>query len=161
MSFIHGKHKDSDLSDPSESQASVPSDLQASNPSRPSSEHLEAQAPEPPGPTISETVDRDHRYAIETIGNGSAYKFFLSEKRWSWVIALAVVVAQILMLYVFVLSSDDQDLSNDNSDLVYTWKCPRDGDVCRDTIGMDELVDSLALCVCPLAPTNFCVFLCF
>lgn len=68
--------------------------------------------------------------------------------------ALAVVVAQIMMLYVFVQSSDDQDLSNDNSDLVYTWKCPRDGDVCRDTLGTIEIVfrdtrmPSHSVCVC-------------
>ena len=53
-----------------------------------------------------------------------------------WSIALTVMVAQLVMLFIFVLSSDNTDLSNDNSDLVYTFKCPPDEDVCRNTLGM-------------------------
>ena len=141
VSFMYGKYKDGALfiSDSPQLQVSEPSEDEGS---------------EPPGPATPQTIDRDCRYAIEPIGKDSAYKFFLSDNMGGWGIALAVVVAQILMLCVFVQGSDNQDLSNDNSDSVYTWKCPRDRDVCRDKLGTIEIVfkdtrmPSHSVCVC-------------
>ena len=44
---------------------------------------------------------------------------------WGWGIAFAVKVAQVGILFVFVLASENE-LSDENSDVVYTWKCPPD-----------------------------------
>ena len=70
-------------------------------------------------------IDRDARYAMETIGEDSVYRFFLRDSLWGWGIAFAVKVAQIGILFVFVLASENE-LSDENSDVVYTWKCPPD-----------------------------------
>jgi hypothetical protein len=80
----------------------------------------------PSGPQPSDNIiDRDARYAMETIGEDSVYRFFLRDSLWGWGIAFAVKVAQIGILFIFVLASENE-LSDGNSDLVYTWKCPRD-----------------------------------
>ena len=73
------------------------------------------------GGAPQDTSERDHRYGVETIGSDSVYRFLLDESWYGWCIALAVLVAQLWMLFIFVQSSDN-DLQNDNSDLVYTWK---------------------------------------
>ncbi|EJK50664.1 hypothetical protein THAOC_30297, partial [Thalassiosira oceanica] len=73
----------------------------------------------------------DAKYAIETIGIGSVYSFLLSSNIGGWLIALVTIGLQTLMLWPFILAADF-DLANDNSDLVYTWKCNRDSIICED-----------------------------
>ncbi len=77
------------------------------------------------------TTEMDTKYALETIGDQSVYHFLVGRSIWGWFIALATMAMQIYMLFVFVKGSE-QNLSSDKTDLVYTWKCPRDVDDCRD-----------------------------
>ena len=73
----------------------------------------------------------DTKYAIETVGVGSVYSFLMSSSVGGWVIALVTIGLQTYMLWPFILAADF-DLANDNSDLVYTWKCNRDSIICED-----------------------------
>merc|ERR1712127_217787 len=65
------------------------------------------------------------------IGDDSVYQFFLGKSWVGWLIVLGTIFAQMWMLSLFVLGAEI-DLSNDNTDLVYTWKCSRDQNECRD-----------------------------
>lgn len=85
-----------------------------------------------PSEVSRDAVNRDKKYALDTIGCDSVYRFFLSNSWPGWGFALGTMAAQIGILYIFVEGAEF-DLSNDISDLVYTWQCPRDGDSCRDT----------------------------
>jgi len=80
----------------------------------------------------SQTNERDGKYALEVIGEDSVYQFFLGKSVVGWVIAMATMVAQLWMNYLFVQASE-VDLSDDRSDLAYTWMCPRDAHECNDT----------------------------
>jgi hypothetical protein len=75
------------------------------------------------------------KYALETIGDQSVYHFLVGRSIWGWFIALATMAMQIYMLFVFVKGSE-KNLSSDKTVLVYTWKCPRDVDECRDLSDM-------------------------
>jgi len=76
--------------------------------------------------------NRNTKYALDMIGDDSVYQFFLGKSLVGWVIVLCTIIAQMWMLFLFVQGAEI-DLSNDNTDLVYTWKCSRDQDECRDT----------------------------
>jgi len=73
----------------------------------------------------------DTKYAIDIIGVGSVYSFLLGSNIGGWLIALVTIGLQTFMLWPFILAADF-DLANDNSDLVYTWKCNRDSIICKD-----------------------------
>jgi len=81
-------------------------------------------------------TNRDVRYALETLGEGSVYQFFLGVSIFGWIIALATLAAQLGMLFVFVKGAVI-DLSDDNVDLIYSWKCNRDKMDCRNTSDLD------------------------
>merc|ERR1712086_1224064 len=53
-----------------------------------------------------------------------------------WGVALFMLASQFWMLHIFVKASEIE-MSDDNSDLTYTFKCPRDLDECRDTDDRD------------------------
>ncbi|KAL7505943.1 hypothetical protein ACHAXN_003319 [Cyclotella atomus] len=76
-------------------------------------------------------VRRAKKYALDKIGDDSVYKFFLGSTIHGWFTALAVIGLQIWMLYTFIFAAEF-DLSDDKSDLVYTWRCPRDNIECSD-----------------------------
>ncbi|KAL7465997.1 hypothetical protein ACHAXS_006290, partial [Conticribra weissflogii] len=65
------------------------------------------------------------KYALDKIGENSVYRFFLGKSWWGWSVALVVMATQIWILFTFVRGAEF-DLSDDNSDFVYTWMCPRD-----------------------------------
>lgn len=48
-----------------------------------------------------------------------------------WTIALTVSIVQILALIMFVRAAV-KDFTNDQSDFIYSWRCPRDSMECRD-----------------------------
>lgn len=66
------------------------------------------------------------------MGSISVYKFLLTTSWVGWIIVLATMGAQIWMLFLFVKGSEI-DLNEENIDLVYSWKCPRDKLECKDT----------------------------
>mmetsp|Transcript_10296 Transcript_10296/g.22342 ORF Transcript_10296/g.22342 Transcript_10296/m.22342 type:complete len:1541 (-) Transcript_10296:66-4688(-) len=81
---------------------------------------------------MREKINEDKKYALETMGNISVYKFLLTTSWVGWTIVLATMGAQIWMLFLFVKGSEI-DLNEENIDLVYSWKCPRDKLECKDT----------------------------
>jgi hypothetical protein len=52
--------------------------------------------------------------------------------KWGWFIVIATMVAQILILSVFV-SGSKRDFNDSTVDMVYTWKCTRDEEMCINT----------------------------
>ncbi len=74
---------------------------------------------------------RATKYALDKIGQESVYRFFLGKSWVGWMVASAVMAIQIWILFTFVRGAEF-DLSDDNSDFVYTWKCPRDNLECDD-----------------------------
>ena len=79
---------------------------------------------------------RDRKYALEKIGKESVYHFLLSKSLTGWFFAIVVMVLQLVALSIFV-SGAERDLSDDNSDLMYTWKCVRDKVDCDDKADLD------------------------
>jgi len=78
---------------------------------------------------------RDEIYQIAQIGKGSVYQFFAGHSVCGWCIVLITVGAQFWLLSIFVKGSEI-NLSDDKVDVVYTWKCTRDNEICDD---MDNL----------------------
>ena len=81
-------------------------------------------------------TNRDKKYALSTLGDGSVYQFFLGTSITGWLIVLLTLATQVGMLFIFVECAE-VDLSQDNVDLVYSWKCSRDQDDCRNTSDLD------------------------
>ena len=79
-------------------------------------------------------IDRDEKYALESLGDGSVYQFFTPGRGWA--IVLLTLATQLGMLFIFVEAAEI-DLSDDNVDLIYSWKCNRDQIDCRDTSDLD------------------------
>ena len=83
-------------------------------------------------------TERDHKYALENLGEDSVYPFFLGTSQWGWFIVAATIITQIFLLYVFGEGSK-RDPSDGKVDMVYTWKCTRDQETCFDTNDLNEL----------------------
>ena len=63
-------------------------------------------------------IERDNSYALDKIGRDSVYRYFLSNDLWGWVMALAALLSQVRMSYLFIVGSE-YDLSSDQTDLVH------------------------------------------
>ena len=81
--------------------------------------------------TVRLEVDKDKHYALETIGADSVYSFFLTTSVTGWMIALAVTALQVCTLMIFVQAAQKR-FDDDNSDFIYSWKCPRNSTECSD-----------------------------
>ena len=81
-------------------------------------------------------INRDEKYALESLGDGSVYQFFMGVSICGWFIVLLTLATQLGMLFIFVEAAEI-DLSDDNVDLIYSWKCNRDQIDCRDTSDLD------------------------
>mmetsp|Transcript_33748 Transcript_33748/g.62023 ORF Transcript_33748/g.62023 Transcript_33748/m.62023 type:complete len:561 (+) Transcript_33748:658-2340(+) len=75
------------------------------------------------------TISRDKKYALDTIGKDSVYSFFLSTSVQAWIIVFIVLGVQMWMLYEFIVASE-LDFSDDTSEFVYSYKCPRNSETC-------------------------------
>ena len=82
------------------------------------------------------TESEDGVQALDAIGDDSVYQFFLGKTLWGWAVALLVITAQVAILALFVKTAEI-DLSDDKSDLVYTYQCPRDRVECEDKNTLD------------------------
>ncbi len=88
------------------------------------------------GITLSMTMkkrrqEEEDKYALSRIGNESVYSYFVTESRVGWVVAFTTLVVQGVLLMFFVLASMS-NLQDDKIDIKFSWKCPRDADVCKD-----------------------------
>ena len=64
-------------------------------------------------------IGRDNKYAINTIGGGSVYQYFLGKSVLGWLFAAAVVTIQIVALIIFV-NAAMKDFTDDVSDFIYS-----------------------------------------
>jgi len=81
--------------------------------------------------TMSEErrLEEDDKYALSRIGKESVYSYFVTEEPIGWLAAFATLGIQIGILAFFVMASEPK-LQEDTIDIQFTWKCPRDSDVC-------------------------------
>ena len=79
----------------------------------------------------------DDIYALGNIGKDSVYSYFVTDNRCGWVVALATLGVQFIILFVFVGASE-ANLQKDTIDVQFTWKCPRDTDVCANKADLNE-----------------------
>ena len=80
----------------------------------------------------TETIDKDDKYALSRIGNESVYSYIVTDKRLGWLGAFTTLGIQVAVLIFFVMASE-ADLQDDKIDIIFTWKCPRDSYLCRNT----------------------------
>lgn len=78
------------------------------------------------------TRGSDHKYALDTLGEGSTNAFFLGKSILGWICALKNIAIQFWVILIFVDSSE-YNLSDTRVDIQYTWKCTRDNDECFNT----------------------------
>jgi ABC-type Fe3+ transport system permease subunit len=82
--------------------------------------------------TAMETrIEEDDKYALSKIGKDSVYSYFVTDKVFGWVAAVATLSVQVVILVVFILASE-ANLQDDKIDIQFTWKCPPDTDVCAN-----------------------------
>eukprot|EP00984_Skeletonema_dohrnii_P010978 scaffold4339_cov100-Skeletonema_dohrnii-CCMP3373.AAC.3 len=77
-------------------------------------------------------LEEDDKYALSRIGKESVYSYFVTDKFLGWIVAFATLGIQVGLLFVFVIASE-ANLQDDKTDIQFTWKCPRDSDVCKNT----------------------------
>ena len=82
-------------------------------------------------------LEEDDKYALSRIGKESVYSYFVTDKVLGWLVAFATLGIQIGLLFVFVVASE-VNLQDDKIDIQFTWKCPRDSDVCKNTADLAE-----------------------
>ena len=73
---------------------------------------------------------------LETIGEDSVYRFYMTNKKRAWGVAVAVMAVQIAALVMFV-NAAVKDFSNEQSDFKYSWKCPRNSTECTNESDLD------------------------
>eukprot|EP00985_Skeletonema_marinoi_P004628 scaffold2009_cov156-Skeletonema_marinoi.AAC.7 len=76
-------------------------------------------------------LEEDDTYALSRIGKESVYSYFVTDKPIGWLAAFATLAIQVAILAFFVMASE-ANLQEDTIDIQFTWKCPRDSDVCKD-----------------------------
>lgn len=96
--------------------------------------------------TVRLEVDKDKHYALETIGADSVYSFFLTTSVTGWMIALAVTALQVCTLMIFVQAAQKK-FDDDNSDFIYSWKCPRNSTECSDEADQVSDCDMCMKCI--------------
>ncbi len=80
--------------------------------------------------------EEDKKYALDAIGNGSVYCFFLSRSWIAWIFAVVVMGIQTWILSLFVKAAEI-DFTDDSSVFVYSWRCPRNSLDCDNTADDD------------------------
>ena len=83
------------------------------------------------------SIKKVDMYALSKIGKDSVYSYFVTDKVLGWLVAFATLGIQVGLLFVFVVASEVK-LQDDKIDIQFTWKCPRDSDVCKNTADLAE-----------------------
>ena len=91
-------------------------------------------------------IEKENNHALDIIGRDSIYRFFLSKDPLGWSLALAAVAAQLWMCYLFIIGSEYDFSGRRDTDLMYTWMCPRDKEPCWDDNGMVEMFAFICAC---------------
>eukprot|EP00984_Skeletonema_dohrnii_P011075 scaffold4396_cov127-Skeletonema_dohrnii-CCMP3373.AAC.6 len=82
-------------------------------------------------------LEEDDTYALSRIGKESVYSYFVTEKPLGWLAAFATLGIQVAILAFFVMASE-ANLQKETIDIQFTWKCPRDSNVCKDKADLTE-----------------------
>lgn len=88
--------------------------------------------------TIVRLPTGDDDYALGYIGKDSVFSYFVTDNYFGWMIALATLLVQFIILFVFVLASE-ANLQKSTIDVHFTWQCPRDTDVCDNESELNYL----------------------
>ena len=86
--------------------------------------------------------EEDEKYALSRIGKASVYSYFVTDKPLGWMTAGITIGVQVALLVFFILASE-ANLQDDNTDIQFTWKCPRDSDICENK---SDLTDAGWVC---------------
>ena len=86
--------------------------------------------------TEASVFAKEKKYALDSIGRDSVYSFILSKSRFARAFALAVISMQVWALFHFV-DAARKDFTDDQSDYIYSWKCPRNSLECTDESDLD------------------------
>ena len=87
--------------------------------------------------TEERRIEEDEKYALGRIGKDSVYFYFVTETRVGWFVAFTTLGMQFAILIFFVIASE-VNFQDDNIDIQFTVKCPRDSDECRETADLNE-----------------------
>ena len=82
-------------------------------------------------------VEEDDTYALGRIGKASVYSYIVTNKRLGWLGAFTTLGIQCGILVLFVLVSE-ANLQDDKTEIQFTWKCPRNSYLCRDTADLSK-----------------------
>ena len=96
----------------------------------------QAQAPQTQENT---SADENDKSALKRIGKDSVYSYIVIEKAFGgWLVAFATLAIQVIIL-IFFVNASEADLQDDKIDIQFTWKCPRDSAVCRNTADLNNI----------------------
>ena len=75
--------------------------------------------------------EEEYASTLRKICKDSVYSYLVTDKPLGWLTAFATLGIQVGILGFFIIASE-ANLQNDKIDIEFTWKCPRDADVCDD-----------------------------
>jgi len=67
--------------------------------------------------------------ALEAAGEESVYFFFLSDRKWGWLVTVATLFVQVAIFGLFLSAAS---FDNGDGDFVYSWRCPLNTPECND-----------------------------
>eukprot|EP00985_Skeletonema_marinoi_P007392 scaffold3237_cov148-Skeletonema_marinoi.AAC.1 len=76
-------------------------------------------------------------YALSKIGKDSVYSYFVTDKVFGWIAALITLGIQ-FGIFVFFIHAAEANLQDNRTDIQFTWKCPRDTDVCSNKADLTD-----------------------
>eukprot|EP00984_Skeletonema_dohrnii_P004616 scaffold1634_cov118-Skeletonema_dohrnii-CCMP3373.AAC.14 len=82
-------------------------------------------------------LEEDDKYALSRIGKESVYSYFVTDMIFGWLVAFVTLGIQVGILAFFIMASE-ANLQDDTIDIQFTWKCPRDSDVCKNTADLTD-----------------------
>ena len=82
-------------------------------------------------------IEGDNKYALSRIGKSSVYSYIITDMRLGWLRAFVTLAVQFGILILFVLVSE-ANLQDEKIDIEFTWKCPRNSFLCRDTADLTQ-----------------------
>ncbi|KAK1733977.1 leucine-rich repeat domain-containing protein [Skeletonema marinoi] len=72
-------------------------------------------------------LEEDEKFPLDRFCKDSVYSYFATDSVAGWLIAVIILCLQVWM-YVHILGIVDKKINKP-----FTWKCPRNSDVCKDT----------------------------
>ena len=88
--------------------------------------------------SMQEKIEQDDNYALSRIGKDSVYSYFVTDLFFGWLCAFVTLAVQFTILVYFVKASEAK-LQEDTTDIEFTWKCPRDTEVCKDKSDLEPV----------------------